>query len=64
MINKIVLQSLVDPKDPNKALEYLEQNITEKEYLDWLTKRIIEQKDNEVIKLPLTIMFVIFMDYI
>ena len=64
MINKIVLQSLIDPENPTKALEYLKQNMTEKEYLDWLTKRIIKQKDNEVIKLPLTIMFVVFMDYI
>lgn len=64
MIDNEILKSLMDPENPSKALEYLEQNMTEKEYLDWLTKIIIEQKDNEVIKLPLTIMFVTFMDYI
>lgn len=64
MIDNMILKSLIDTEDPSKALEYLEQNMTEKEYLEWLTKRIIEQKDNEVIKLPLTIMFIIFMDYI
>lgn len=64
MIDNEILKSLVDPENPSKALEYLEQNMTEKEYLDWLTEIIIKQKDNEVIKLPLTIMFVTFMDYI
>lgn len=64
MINKIVLQSLVDLKNPNKALEYLEQNMTEKEYIDWITKKIIEQKDNEIIKLSIPTMFNVFMDYI
>ena len=64
MINKIILKSLIDPDNPDKALEYLEQNMTEKEYIDWITEKIIDQKDNEVIKLPITIMFNIFMDYI
>lgn len=64
MINKIILRSLVDPEDPNKALEYLEKNMTEKEYIDWITKKIIEQKDNEMIKIPTIIMFNMFMDYI
>lgn len=64
MIDNEILKSLMDPENPGKALEYLEQNMTEKEYLNWLTKRIVEQKDNEVIKLPLTIMFITFMDYI
>lgn len=41
MINKIILRSLVDPEDPNKALEYLEKNMTEKEYIDWITKKNI-----------------------
>lgn len=64
MINKIILRSLVDPEDPNKALEYLEKNMTEKEYIDWITKKIIEQKDNEMIRIPTIIMFNMFMDYI
>ena len=64
MINKIILKSLVDPEDPNKALEYLEQNMTETEYINWITKKIIEQKDNEMIKIPTIIMFNMFMDYI
>ena len=64
MINKIILKSLVDPDNPDKALEYLEQNMTETEYINWITKKIIDQKDNEVIKLPITIMFNTFMDYI
>lgn len=64
MINKIVLKSLIDPEDPNKALEYLEKNMTEKEYVDWITQKIIEQKDNEMIRIPILTMFNIFMDYI
>lgn len=64
MINKIILKSLVDPKDPDRALQYLEKNMTEKEYIDWITKKIIDQKDNEIIKIPTLIMFNIFMDYI
>lgn len=64
MINKIILKSLVDLDNPDKALEYLEQNMTEKEYINWITEKIIDQKNNEVIKLPITIMFNIFMDYI
>lgn len=64
MINKIILKSLVDPKDPDRALQYLEENMTEKEYINWITEKIIKQKDNEVIKIPIIIMFNIFMDYI
>lgn len=30
MINKIILKSLVDPEDPNKALEYLEKKYDRK----------------------------------
>lgn len=44
MINKIILKSLVDPEDPNKALEYLEQNMTETEYINWITKKLSNKK--------------------
>lgn len=64
MINKIILQSLVDPENPNKALEYLEQNMTEKEYIDWIIEKIVEQKDSEIIKFSIPTMFNVFMDYI
>lgn len=64
MINKEILKSLIDPKNPTKALEYLEQNMTEKDLIEWLTKRIIDQKDNEVVQIPLPLIFHIFMDYI
>lgn len=64
MINKIILQSLIDPESPDKALEYLEQNMTEKEYINWITEKIIKQKDNEIIKFSIPTMFNVFMDYI
>lgn len=64
MINKIILMSLINPVDPDKALEYLSDNMTEQEFIDWITTKIIEQKDNEYIKIPVPIMFNIFMEYI
>lgn len=44
MINKIILKSLVDPKDPDRALQYLEENMTEKEYVNWITKKLSNKK--------------------
>ena len=64
MIDNKVLQSLIDPKSPYKALEYLEENMTEEDLAQWLTKKILEQKDNEIIEIPLPLMFNIFMEYI
>lgn len=64
MIDNKVLQSLIDPKNPYKALEYLEENMTEEDLVQWLTKRILEQKDNEIVEIPLPLMFNIFMEYI
>lgn len=42
MIDNIILQSLIDPKSPYKALEYLEENMTEEDLAQWLTKKILE----------------------
>lgn len=64
MIDNKVLQSLIDPKNPYKALEYIEENMTEEDLVQWLTKKILEQKDNEIIEIPLPLMFNIFMEYI
>ena len=64
MINKIILISLIDPEDPDKALEYLSDNMTENEFIDWISRKITEQKNNKSIKIPIPIMFNIFMEYI
>lgn len=42
MIDNKVLQSLIDPKNPYEALEYLEENMTEEDLIQWLTKKILE----------------------
>ena len=44
MINKIILMSLINHEDPDKALEYLSDNMTENEFIDWISKKITEQK--------------------
>lgn len=66
MIDKIILQSLIDPKSPYKALEYLEKNMTQKEFFDWLIEYINKQKNNEnkIIEIPIDIVGIVFLQYI
>lgn len=64
MIDHNILKSLIDPKNPTKALEYLGKNMTEEDFIEWITKKIIEQKNSELIKIPVPLMYNIFMTYI
>ena len=47
------LKKRIDPKNPQAALDYLGETITRNQIYIYIVNKIIEQKDNEVVYLPM-----------
>lgn len=58
------LKKRIDPKNPQAALDYLGETITRNQIYIYIVNKIIEQKDNEVVYLPMPTIYNLFMSFI
>ena len=58
------LKEAIDPKDPKKALKYLGETITREQMYTYIVNKIIDQKDNECIYMPMPTIYNLFMSFI
>jgi hypothetical protein len=64
MIDLNKLKKCIDLDNPNKALEYLENNITKHELYMYIVNKIIDQKNNDCVCIPMPTVYNLFMSYI
>ena len=58
------LKEAIDPKDPKKALKYLGETITREQMYTYIVNKIIDQKDNECVYMPMPTIYNLFMSFI
>lgn len=58
------LKKAIDPKDPKKAIKYLGETITREQMYTYIVNKIIDQKDNTCVFLPMPTMYNLFMSFI
>lgn len=64
MVDLNEFKKYIEPDDPYKALEYLENNMTRHEVYMYIVNKIISQKDNECVYIPLPTIYNLFMSFI
>lgn len=64
MIDLNKLKRCIDLNNPNKALEYLENNMTKHEMYMYIINKVISQKNNNCIYIPLPTVYNTFMSFI
>ena len=64
MIDLNKLKKCIDLDNSNKALEYLENNITRHELYMYIVNKIIDQKNNDCVCIPMPTVYNLFMSFI
>lgn len=64
MIDLNELKKYIDPNNPYKALEYLENNMTKHEVYMYIVNKVINQKDNSCVYIPMSTIYNLFMSFI
>ena len=64
MIDLNKLKKCIDLNNPNKALEYLENNMTKHELYMYIVNKIIDQKNNDCVCIPMPTVYNLFMSFI
>ena len=64
MIDLNKLKKYIDLDNPDKALEYLENNITRHELYMYIVNKIIDQKNSDCVCIPMPTVYNLFMSFI